>query len=226
VIGIGRGLTASPRPHHRTYGSRLRRCGRCRQGDRRPPTGASSPAVPVGRSSQRPGSARPRAGGDCATPPRAATPLSRAGLRRAHAPTLPAADVCGAVREACSALRPEPGPPADLPGSVSTPAAPSRLIYTAYPQGREDVAVPCPLVPGKPRLRSGSWTSPRAFVPRGLQTPPGGDALALPWSFGSTSLDRGLAPPSTKTCPAHTARPEPRGSPRRLHALVRLEIHA
>jgi hypothetical protein len=26
-IGIGRGLTASPRPHHRTYGSRLRRFG-------------------------------------------------------------------------------------------------------------------------------------------------------------------------------------------------------
>ena len=35
-IGIGRGLTASPLPHHRTYGSRIRRFGRCCQGDTSP----------------------------------------------------------------------------------------------------------------------------------------------------------------------------------------------
>jgi hypothetical protein len=35
-IGIGRGLTASPLPHHRTYGSRIRRFGRFRQGKLHP----------------------------------------------------------------------------------------------------------------------------------------------------------------------------------------------
>src|SRR5262245_20426658 len=68
----------------------------------------------------------------------------------------------------------------------------------------EDLVVACPLVPGLSRLVSGSYSSPRAFVPRFLQTPPRGDALALPLSFASTWLDRGLSPPSIETCPAHT----------------------
>jgi len=68
----------------------------------------------------------------------------------------------------------------------------------------EDFVVACPLVPGLSRLVSGSCSSPRAFVPRFLQTPPHGDALALPLSFASTWLDRGLSPPSVETCPAHT----------------------
>ena len=79
LIGIGRGLTASPLPHHRTYGSRLRRFGdsvrvNCT------PTGASSPGVPAALSSQRPSIARPLAGCDRAAPLRAATPLHRSGL--------------------------------------------------------------------------------------------------------------------------------------------------
>src|SRR5215510_3063262 len=68
----------------------------------------------------------------------------------------------------------------------------------------EDFVVACPLVLGLSRLVSGSYSSPRAFVPRFLQTPPRGDALALRLSFASTSLDRGLSPPSIETCPAHT----------------------
>src|SRR2546425_2702129 len=68
----------------------------------------------------------------------------------------------------------------------------------------EDLVVACPLVPGLSRLVSGSCSSPRAFVSRFLQTPPHGDALALPLSFASTWLDRGLSPPSIETCPAHT----------------------
>src|SRR5712691_13339545 len=68
----------------------------------------------------------------------------------------------------------------------------------------EDLVVACPLVPGLSRLVSGSCSSPHAFVPRFLQTPPRGDALALPLSFASTELDRGLSPPSIETCPAHT----------------------
>jgi hypothetical protein len=35
-IGIGRGLTASPLPHHRTYGSRIRRFGGLSQGETSP----------------------------------------------------------------------------------------------------------------------------------------------------------------------------------------------
>src|SRR6266545_6983172 len=75
--------------------------------------------------------------------------------------------------------------------------------------------VACPLVPEPSRLISGSCSSPRAFVSRFLQTPPRGDALALPLSFASTWLDRGLSPPSVETCPAHT----PRLSARRPLAL-------
>ena len=37
-----------------------------------------------------------------------------------------------------------------------------------------------------PHLVSGSCPSPRTLVPRFLQTPPHGDALAFPLSFGST----------------------------------------
>jgi hypothetical protein len=51
-IGIGRDLAASPLPHHRTYGSRIRRFGRLSQGDTRTPTGVSAPGMPVVRSSQ------------------------------------------------------------------------------------------------------------------------------------------------------------------------------
>ena len=50
----------------------------------------------------------------------------------------------------------------------------------------EDFAVAGPLVPTVPHLVSGSCPSPRTFAPRGLQTPPRGDALALHLSFGST----------------------------------------
>jgi len=64
--------------------------------------------------------------------------------------------------------------------------------------------VACPLVPGVSRLLSGSWASPRVFVPRCLQPSPRDAARALPCSCGLPRLESGLAPPSTKTGPAHT----------------------
>jgi hypothetical protein len=67
-IGIGRGLAASPLPHHRTYGSRIRRFGRFSQGELRTLTGASSPGVPAASSSQRTSLARPLAGYHLAAP--------------------------------------------------------------------------------------------------------------------------------------------------------------
>jgi hypothetical protein len=65
------------------------------------------------------------------------------------------------------------------------PCIDARLIKHS-PLWMEDFTVACPLVPTVPHLVSGSCPSPRTFVPRCLQTPPRGDALALPWSFGST----------------------------------------
>jgi hypothetical protein len=84
-IGIGRGLTASPLPHHRTYGSRIRRFGRLSRGATHTPTGASSPGVPAASSSQRPSVARPLAGCDLAAPLRATTLFHRSGLQHAIA---------------------------------------------------------------------------------------------------------------------------------------------
>jgi hypothetical protein len=65
------------------------------------------------------------------------------------------------------------------------PCRGARLIQHR-PWWREDCTVACPLVPTVPHLVSGACPSPRTFVPRCLQTPPRGDALARPWSFGST----------------------------------------
>ncbi len=53
-IGIGRGLAAPLLPHHRTFGSRIRRFGRFSQGDVYTPTGVSSPGAPAASSSQMP----------------------------------------------------------------------------------------------------------------------------------------------------------------------------
>jgi len=55
------------------------------------------------------------------------------------------------------------------------------------PLWMEGFAVACPLAPTGPHLLAGSCSSPRTVVPRCLQTPPRGGALALPLSFGSTS---------------------------------------
>ena len=206
LIGIGRGLAASPRPHHRTYGSRLRRCGRLSQGYYTHPhlgvisRRASGQFIPgVGPSGQR------LAIGHLAAPEQATTPLHRAGLQHApRAPTMPSTDFCGAVREDSSALSPLQGHTADLPGPPSSLLGIGACLIKHTPLWMEDFAVPCQLVPSVPPLVSGACPSPRTFAPRCLQTPPRGDALAVHFSFGLTRLNRGLVPPSVKTCPAHT----------------------
>jgi hypothetical protein len=63
--------------------------------------------------------------------------------------------------------------------------------------------VACPLVPSVPYLLSGSCPLPRTFVLRCLQTLPHGDALALPWSFGSTTTWTGDFHPQATACTAH-----------------------
>ena len=59
-------------------------------------------------------------------------------------------------------------------------------VYRTARVWMEGFAVACPLAPAVPHLLSGACPSSHTFVPRGLQTPPRGDALALPLAFGST----------------------------------------
>ena len=187
LIGIGRGLTASPLPHHRTYGSRIRRCGRLSQGETSPQPVRSSPGVPAASSSQRPSIARPLAGCPLAAPPQAATPLYRSGLQHARA--------CLLCRLLTSARRSGRITPSSVPCGDTLQISRGQLSYLLCigaclikhrPLWMEGFAVACQLAPTVPHLISGSCPSPRTCVPRVLQTPPRGDALALPWSFGST----------------------------------------
>jgi hypothetical protein len=98
---------------------------------------------------------------------------------------MPSADFCGAVREDCSPLSPKDTPQISRGQRSYLPSIDARFIKYA-PLWMEDFVVACPLVPNVPHLISGSCLSRRTFVPRVLQTPPRGDALALPLSFGST----------------------------------------
>jgi hypothetical protein len=122
------------------------------------------------------------------------------------------------------ALRPQSrlGRPAALPGYATERSAHRRRIDTAHPLRMEAVAVPCPLVPGVPPLLSGSCASPRAFGWGFLQTPPhGGRPCPSPHLRLREDLARGRAPRSFCAMPGTHGRHELRGSPRRLHALVR-----
>jgi len=127
LIGIGRGLAASPLPHHRTYGSRIRRFGGCSQGDTYPNRSlvsrcASGAFIPGARglTPRRMRSHRSTSGDDSSPPfgpsahPRCGSAyllprLSALGCLTSVAcagPTMPSADFCGAVREDSSALSP------------------------------------------------------------------------------------------------------------------------
>jgi hypothetical protein len=187
-IGIGRGLTASPLPHHRTYGSRIRRFGRWSQGVTPTPTRVSAPDVPVIRSSQTsdlPAHASPDA----------IEPLHPERRLLSTVRAFPPLRVV-LCRLLTSARRSGRIPPPSVPYGDTSQISRGKLSYRRCidagfikyaPWWMEDFVVACPLVPGVPHLISGSCPSPRTFVPRCLQTPPHGDALALPWSFGSTN---------------------------------------
>lgn len=70
----------------------------------------------------------------------------------------------------------------------------------------EDFSVTCPLVPNASRLISGSRPSPRRYSSRCFQTSPHDDALAVCLSFGSASLEWGLAPHTSRVMPGtHTS---------------------
>jgi hypothetical protein len=131
-IGIGRDLTASPLPHHRTDGSRLRRCGGCSQGETSPQPEPRFPACQRGVH-PRCQFCWPLAGGHRTAPRQATTPLDRSGLPCRGTGTMPSADFCRALREACSARSPTPGHPAALPWQAGLPSVPRRPIEPAPP---------------------------------------------------------------------------------------------
>jgi hypothetical protein len=222
-IGIGRGLTASPLPHHRTYESRLRRFGGLSWGERAPNRSVISQHASrkfILEAEQR---SPPRR-----MPSRRSIPghYSRPPFRpsaRLRVPTMPSADFCGAVREDASALSPSPGHPADLPWSAVIPSVHRRRIDQARPN--------C----GWRALLSRA-SSPQAYhtsypvrVPRPARSFHAAfrpHLAVTPWRFPGPSAPR---TPGQGTCtPKHDsmhgthARHEPRAPARRLQALVSL----
>ena len=123
---------------------------------------------------------------------------------RSCVPTMPSADFCGAVREDCSALSPDQDTPQISRGKLSYRRCIDAGFIKHRPLWMEGFAVACPLAPTVPHLVSGSCPSPRTFVPRFLQTPPRGDALALPLSFGSTHTWTGDFHPQALRHARHT----------------------
>jgi hypothetical protein len=221
-IGIGKGLAASPLPHHRTYGARIRRFGRFSQSEIRTPTGASSPGVPAVSSSQAPGLLRHLAGCHLTAPRQAATPLDRSGLQHARAclrcPLLPPAGRSGRIP-----------PPAVLRrdtlqisrGKLSYRRGIDAGCIKHRPMVDGGLCCGVPACPGctTPRIR---FVSLAPYLRATLPSDPtsrrrSGASLVLRLH---EYLDRGLSPPSMTACTAHTPRHEPRGLPRRLHALV------
>jgi hypothetical protein len=134
LIGIGRGLTASPLPHHRTYGSRIRRFGRCGQGETSPQPERSSPGVPAVSSSQAPDMIRHLAGCHLPAPRRATTPFHRSGLRPTRVAAPP---IC------CPAFRP-------WGASLASPA-PSLLCPLLTSAGRSGRIAPPSVLARTPR---------------------------------------------------------------------------
>jgi hypothetical protein len=133
LIGIGRGLAASPLPHHRTFGSRIRRFGGLSQGESSPQPEHRFPEC------QQPVPPRYRARSP--TPRRRPSRHSTTGhdscppfrpSARSRGPTMPSADFCGAVREDCSALSPSQDTPQISRGQLSyRPCIDARCIQYA-----------------------------------------------------------------------------------------------
>jgi hypothetical protein len=120
-------------------------------------------------------------------PRQATTLLHRSGLRPAHADLL-----CRLLTSARRSGRITP-PSVLTRTPCRSPVVSCHTVGASTPDlssppqlWMEGFAVACQLAPSVPHLVSGSCPSPRTFVPRFLQTPPRGDALALPLSFGST----------------------------------------
>ena len=136
-------------------------------------------------------------------------------------PPMPSADFCEVVREDGSALSPSQDTSQISRGQLSYRWCIDAGFIKHSPLWMEDFTVACPLVPTVPHLVSGSCSSPRTFVPRFLQTPPRGDALALPLSFGSTYTWTGDFHPRALQHARHTRAGSAAGEARPLQPEVR-----
>jgi hypothetical protein len=120
-------------------------------------------------------------------------------------PTMPSVDCCGAVREDTAALGPLPGHTADVPGAVAVPSVPRHLIYQARPNEDGGLCCSVPTRPQRatPRIRfvflAPHMRSTLLLDPASRRCPCASLVLRL-----HVHLYRGLPPPSTTTCPAHT----------------------
>jgi hypothetical protein len=205
-IGIGRGLTASPLPHHRTYGSRLRRCGRLRQGATRTPTGASAPGVSVVSSSQAsdlPANASPDTIGPLHSKRRLlSTVRVFPPLRVVRCRLLTSAGRSGRI--APPSVRASDTPPlcrgqrSDRRGLDA-----GCITYAPAVDGGLHGRVPVRPDGATPRRRFVSLAPPLCATRPSDPTARGrpGASLVL---RRHAHLERGLVPPSMTACPAHT----------------------
>ena len=194
------GFTASPSHTTGHTGPRIRRFGRCGQGEYVTPTGASSPGVPAGGSPRQPDMIRHLAGCHLHRSTTGHDSLSTVQAFNTRARVYYA--ICSSAAERSGRMAPPasplPGHPADLPRSAVIPSVPRRPID----QAQSHCGWRALLSRARsPRLyHTSDWVRypcPAPAFHAVLQTPPHGDALALPWSFGSTHTWTGDFHPHT-----------------------------
>src|SRR5262245_22443441 len=136
LIGIGRGLTAAPLPHHRTDGSRLRRFGRLRQGEPSPQPEHRFPECQQPVHPRCWGHAPHLAGCHPAAPPQATPPVHHSGLRP---PRVTAWPLCYPAFRPWGASPASPAPgllcplltPAGRSGRITPPSVLARISRRA-----------------------------------------------------------------------------------------------
>jgi hypothetical protein len=141
--------------------------------------------------------------------------------------TMPSADFCGAVREACSPLRPQRGHLAARPWSAVIPSVHRRRIDQAQPN--------CGWRAWRWRARSPRLYHPSSPV-RGPRPARAFHAAfrphltGTPWRFPGPSAPRipgqGTFTPEHDSMPGTHAGPEPRGPPRRLQQPMIVAEHS
>ena len=212
LIGIGGSLAAPPLPHHRTYGSRIRRFGKVSQ-----LTSSTGRLLPMSQPWFHP------------LPSRVARMLSRmrylVWLCRRPSPlpfgpssqrtTMPSADFSPLVKKHYYSFSQFPSR-ATVRGkreisrgkTQNLPCLDAGFIkHTPIADGGLCLHVPTRPECTTSRLQRDSCSSPRSFGLSFLQTPPRGDVLALLLAFGSAKTWHGDSHPiSSVPCPAHTSR--------------------
>ena len=198
-IGIGGGLTTSPLPHHRTYGSRIRRCGRFSRLTHAQALVCRSPRPHNARSGTLPCSRH------------LTTLCDRSGLPSVPVGTMPSADSSPGISADYSVLSPFPWHATSLgTGEVSRGKLSHRQCVDAgcikhrpLVDGGLHGRVPARPDGTTPRIRFVSLAPHlRSTLPSDIpsrERPCASLVLRL-----HAYLDRGLSPPSMTACTAHT----------------------